>query len=148
MLAYLPLIQKLLVGYMTRKTHEGFSFNFQAMALMAFAGLLAFLTFLFLLLALQAYTADIYGAPASWLITASVSCLIGVAIYLCAERSKKEKAFVHKVKEEVEDNLSPFNQILEELAEPIKEHPVAAVVLAALAGVLAGDKLNGDGTDH
>lgn len=146
MLAYLPLIQKLLVGYMTKKTHDGFSFNFQGLGLMALSAVLGFLTFLFLLMALQSYTADIYGVPVSWLITAASTCFLGLIAYLCAAQSKKKKAFIHQMKEDMQDQLTPFTQIMDELAEPIKDHPIAAVVLAALAGVLAGDKLNGQGT--
>lgn len=147
MLAYLPLIQKLIVDYMTKKTHEGFSFNFQALGLMAFSGLIAFVACIFLLIALQAYAVQFFPSYVAWLIVAGTALSVSGIIYLVADHSKKKKAFVHKVKEEVSDHLSPVAKILEELAEPIKEHPVAAVVLAALAGVLAGDKLNSDGTD-
>ncbi|PZP55598.1 MAG: hypothetical protein DI586_06330 [Micavibrio aeruginosavorus] len=147
MLAYLPLIQKLIVDYMTKKTHEGFSFNFHALGLMALSGLIGFIACIFFLLALQAFAVEFFPAYISWLIVAATALLISLTIYFIAERSKKKKAFVHKVKQEVSDHLTPFNKIMEELSEPIKEHPVAAVVLAALAGVLAGDKLNSDGTD-
>ncbi len=147
MLAYLPLIQKLIVDYMTKKTHEGFSFNFQALGLMALSGLVGFIACIFLLLALQSYIVQFYPEYLSWLIVAGTALILTVAIYLMADRSIKKKAFVHRVREEVSEHMTPLNKILDDLAEPIKEHPVAAVVLAALAGVLAGDKLNGDGTD-
>lgn len=142
MLALLPLIQKLILDYMTKKTHDGFSFNFQAMGLFTAAGILLLLVFLFLLFAMQTYTAQIYGEPVSWLITAGTTLLVTGIVYLCACYSKRKKGLMHKVKEEVEDRLTPVAQIIEQLAEPVKDHPIAAVILAGLAGVMAGEKLH------
>lgn len=138
----LPLIQKLILDYMTKKTHEGFSFNFQAMGLFAAAGVFGLVTFIFLLFALQTYTAEIYGEPVSWLITAAITAVISLVIYLFACYSKRRKAIIHRMKEQMEDRLTPVAQIIEQIAEPVKDHPIAAVALAALAGLMAGDKLS------
>lgn len=148
MLALLPLIQKLILEYMTKKTHAGFSLNFTALGLMAVTGILGLVTVLFILLALQAYLAEFYGVPAAWLLTAAATFVITCIVYLIASYSQRKRAIVQKVKEEVEDRLTPMAQIIEQLAEPVKDHPLAAVLLAGLAGVMAGEKLHSDkGTD-
>lgn len=148
MLALLPLIQKLILDYMTKKTHDGFSFNFQAIGLSLVSGVLGFVVFIFLLLALQTYIAEIHGEPKAWLLTAAVTFILACITYLFALRSKRKKALIHKVREEVEDRLTPVAQIIEQLTEPVKDHPLAAVALALMAGLMAGDKLHGnDGTD-
>ncbi len=147
MLAYLPLIQKILLGYMSqRSSGHSFVFNFRGLALLAFSGILGFLVLIFLLLALQSYTAAIYGVPESWLITAAVTVILALVAFLAGSSSRKKNGLVHRVKEEVEEHLSPLSNIVEELAAPVKEHPLAAVVLAGLVGLLAGDKL-GDKSD-
>lgn len=148
MLALLPLIQKLILDYMTKKTHEGFSFNFQAMGLFAAAGVLGLITFIFLLFALQTYAAEIYGEPVSWLVTAALTAVIALVIYLFASYSKRKKAIIHRMKEEMEDRLTPVAQIIQQFAEPVKDHPIAAVALAALAGLMAGDKLHSNDKEN
>lgn len=149
MLAFLPLIQKLILEYMIKKTHAGFSFNFQAVGLFAAAGILMMLMFLFMLFALQSFTAEMYGEPASWLLTAAVTFLLVCLLYGAACYSKRKKAIMHTVKDEVEDKFGPYVHIIEQIIEPVKDHPLAAIVLAGLAGVMAGDKLHRtDGTHY
>ena len=143
MLAYLPLIQKILLGYMTKKTHEfGFSLNYSGIFLMMLAALMGFLAFLFFLIGARAYLETLYGVPASWLlVSAGILILTGV-IYFSACYSKKKNGLINRIQEDVKEDLSPMAQVIESRAEPIKDHPIASVVLAALAGVLAGDKIN------
>ncbi len=148
MLAFLPLIQKLLLDHISRRNDGlGFSLNFCGLGLMALSFILLGITTLFLLFALQTYAADIYGEPLSWLITAAATCLLACAAFLAGHISKKKRGFFHRIKNEVEQDLTPISRFAEDLAGPIKDHPLASVALAALAGLLAGDKLGGKGTD-
>lgn len=141
MLAYLPLIQKILLGYMSqRSSGHSFIFNFRGLALLAFSGILGFMVLIFLLLALQTYTADLYGVPQSWALTAAATFILAFFVYLAGNFSRKKNGLVHRVKEEVEEHLTPLASIIDDLATPVKEHPVASVALAALVGLLAGDK--------
>lgn len=148
MLAYLPLIQKLLLGYMSqRSSGHSFIFNFRGLAFLAFSGILGFLVLIFLMLALQTYTAEVYGVWQSWLLTAAATFILAFIVYLFGSTSKKKNGLVHRVKEEAQEHLSPLANIIDEIATPVKEHPVAAVALAALVGLLAGDKFGDKGTD-
>ncbi len=149
MLAYLPLIQQILLEFMTKKAGgHGFTFNLTGMGLLALSAILALMVLIFLLLALQTYTAPIYGVPQSWLITSAVTFLMGVIVYVASCFSRHKKGLITKVKEEVEDRLTPVAQIVEELAAPVKDHPLVAVLLAGLAGMMAAEKLNNRGTDN
>ncbi len=148
MLALLPLIQKLLLDHISRRNDGlGFSLNFCGLGLMALSFILLGITMIFLLLALQAYAEELYGAPLSWLVTAAGTFILASAALLAGHISKRKKGLIHRIKNEVEQDLSPISQFAEDLAGPIKEHPLASVALAALAGLLAGDKLGDKGTD-
>ena len=148
-MAYLPLIQKLILDYMTKKSlGSHFSFNFKGLGLTALSLILSFIAVIFLLLALQTWVSSLYGVPVAWLITAAVTFLVAAIVHLMAASSRKKHGLINHVKEEVHDTITPLAGIIEELAAPIKDHPLAAVILAGLAGVMAGEKLNIHGTDN
>jgi hypothetical protein len=148
MFAYLPLIQKILLEYMSKRSMgSSFSFNFKGLGLTALSLIMGLIAFIFLLLALQTYASALYGVPMAWLITAGVTLLLAIIIHCIASISRKRHGLINHVKEEVQDTISPLYGIIEELAAPIKDHPVAAVILAGLAGVVAAEKMNTHGTE-
>lgn len=143
MWALLPVAQHLLLETISRKSRQDFHINMTGIGLMIFSALAALFGVTFLFLALQSYLAEIYGESLSWLITAAVSFVLMALTHVVGKFLKHRDGLLKKVKQEIKLNPpSPFKEIMDDMVTSIKDHPMAAIALAGVAGLMAGEKIS------
>lgn len=146
MLAYLPLIQQLLTMNLGRKDKvSGVSLKLAGLAYLVMALCTAFVAIIFLLIALQSYLAIALDSPyaesLAWAVCGAVVAIGAATLALFANMAhKKNNGLVSLTMRHSEENA--VTTISSEVYDQIKEHPLASVVLASLAGVIAGEKLH------
>lgn len=163
MLALMPIVQQLVLeGYKSRRAQAATgasqppSFMPGAViagygataATLALALLFAFVGVIFLLIALQAYLEPEYGVSEAWFITGTAAflasallCFVNMARRRFGNRIKKIAASVAPDPSAIHD-FSVMRQILDDATAPIKDHPVTSVLVAAIIGAMAGDKIH------
>jgi len=145
-IAYLPLIQQLVADNLTRKRHdEGKApLNVKGIGLIAVSFLLAIPGIIFALLSLQTWLATIYDTSLSWLITSAVCLVASCFVALCgnlmqaADDERKAIAPATRTGSDKQPD-SIIKGLIDDLAVPVREHPLASVLVAGLAGLMAGE---------
>ncbi len=113
--------------------------------LYALAGGVGCIGFVFLSIAGYGLLLESFPMPVAAAMTGSVIMLISIAIGLSGYYGMKKKKIIRKpvfdggVGETIE---STFKSFLEGFEEPVKDNPKMALLMAALAGFAAGDRLH------
>lgn len=108
------------------------------------AGFFAVIGVIFAFMAFYLWLADFYAAPLAALLTAGMAFLGTLAILcglLLARRMRKQKARLHK-SQDMALVSTALAMVGEELEQPVRDHPKAAMGLAVVAGLMAGNKLH------
>ncbi len=146
MLAYLmPVIKQLLIeGVMSSRSPILPKVNATGISLIGLSGVLAVIGIAFLMISEYFRLKAVYMPDAAALITAgtavfmSIFCgLIGMAVM----KREKDRHIAHTPPQDIAKTISALVDSLgEELEQPIRENPKTAVMLASLAGFVAGDR--------
>jgi threonine/homoserine/homoserine lactone efflux protein len=141
-----PLVKQLLInGMMTQTAARGVRRGSAWLGYAVLAGAIGLIGVVFLSLAGYSYLMETYSATLSALITGGI--LIGLSMivvftgYTIMTKGKAVKAAVkpnNGLMDTVENTIQSF---MDGLEEPVRDNPKMAMLLAALAGFAAGDKL-------
>lgn len=112
------------------------------LGLIALAGFLIFLGSGFLIFAMHLWFEKTYPPELAAAFTGSAILALALMVLLVSMRIFQwRKNRLRELKHEVHEALqTTFDFLDEELAEPVQNNPVTAVVLASLAGYVAGEK--------
>lgn len=108
-----------------------------------FAGVLALVAFVYLIVALsywlkQQYAPDV-AALATAGVTLSFAILVAAAGYaVTVIRKNKVEAVTDELRDKV---MQVIDAVSEEMEDPIRDHPKSSVAIATLAGYLVGNRL-------
>ena len=139
-----PLIKEVLLNSVlagsavrtAKKTSAG-------IAIYLLAGCIGFLGIVFLSIASNLYLQQDYTAPAAAAMTGSAIMVLAIAIGLFGHfrnnKSVKRSTVDHGLISSMETTLKSF---MDGIEDPVKDNPKTALLMAALAGFAAGDKLN------
>jgi hypothetical protein len=142
MVAFTPILKQLLVeGFMNSKRSLP-GFNPAGLGIMAFAAVLAVFGFGFLLYAGFLQLQDYYASDIAALIVGGSALMMAFLISWVGKKIFWKQPFISQDIGPQGDLAKTVTQLLdslgEELEEPIRENPKTALMVASLAGFLAG----------
>lgn len=143
MVAFTPILKQLLVEGIMNSNRSLPGFNPAGLGIIAFSAVLAVLGFGFLLYAGFIQLQDYYSSDIAALIVAGTSLILAPVVAWVGKKIFKKQSFVsHGHSLHQGDLAKTVTQLIdslgEELEEPIKENPKTALMVASLAGFLAG----------
>lgn len=142
MTALTPIIKQLLVEGFMNSSRSLAAFNPAGIGVMAFAALLAASGFGFLLFAGFLQLAKYYTNDLSALIIAGSCLVLAPVIAWIGKKIFKKQSIVSHRDSHPGDMAKTVTQLIdsigEELEDPIRENPKTALMVASLAGFLAG----------
>lgn len=140
-----PLVRELLInGLMAGTAVRTAKKKSVSIAYYGLAGAVAGVGFVFLSIAAYTELQNSFSAPLAAAMVGGgiifISLLIGLWGYLAAEDRKimRKKPYDGNFIDTVEDTLK---SLMDGIEEPVKDNPKMALLMAALAGFAAGDKL-------
>lgn len=141
--AWLPVAEQALMSGLLNNRASFMRKNKFGLAFAALSGLLLFIGLAFAILSLYGWLLSYYAQPLAALIVSGIvigaSLVSGVTGYLTLRKKRRSVAhetdFTHIITEIT-------NIIGEEWTDPIQQNPKTAMLLASLAGLVAGDRLH------
>lgn len=138
------IIAQLLAGALVSPKAATTGKSAAVISLYAFAGVSLTMAAVFLLLALHAFALETYTPAQSWAITGGAALLAGLLGILSAVQLSRRR---HRIAHASMDNtgqalIAALDSATRGLEEPIAGNPRTSVLLASLAGFMAGNKLH------
>ncbi len=137
----LPLIQQAALSGLACRSASLMSMNKFGLGLVALSGFVFLMALIFLVLSGYGWLLTHYEQPVAALIVSAYSlsislvfCLGGVLIV--KRKSIRQRQQITKLMSEISDAVN------EQFSEPIKDNPKTAVVMASVAGLIAGERLH------
>lgn len=114
------------------------------LALYAFSGVLMLAATVLLLVALYSSAAAVYTPAQAWAITGCATMALGVIGILVAKivANRRARVIYNHMDDTGKALLDALDTATKGLEEPIADHPRSSILLASLAGYLAGNKLH------
>ena len=145
--ALMPFAEQMLVNTMLNKKAPFMRKNKFGLGLAALSGLLFILALVFAAISAYAWVASYYAAPVAAIIIAGfvlcISIIAALSGYLLLRKRPQPRAATSYMEGDVTEVVAEIAEILgEELAEPIRDNPKTAMMLAGLAGFVAADRLH------
>lgn len=142
-----PIVKQLLInGLITHTAARGVRRGSAWLGYAALAGGIGLIGVVFFSIAGYGFLAEQFSAPIAAAITGAVlmglSGAVALTGYLCFKKGKPVKSAMKEgngLIDTIENTLQAFTDGLE---EPVRDNPKMAMLLAALAGFAAGDKLS------
>lgn len=148
-----PIVKQLLInGLLTQSAARGVRRGSAWLGYVALAGGVGLIGVVFFSIAGYGFLSESFSSPVAASITGGVlmaiSAMIALTGYLCFKKGKAVKAAVkdgNGIMDTIENTLQSFMGGLE---EPVRDNPKMAMLLAALAGFAAGDRLSDNENIH
>ncbi|MGZ9097056.1 MAG: phage holin family protein [Micavibrio sp.] len=142
MVAFTPILKQLLVEGFMNSNRSLPGFNPTGLGIMAFSAVLGVLGFGFLLYAGFLQLQDYYASDIAALIVGGTALVVALLLAWIGKKVFRKQSFMSQGMTQQGDLAKTVTQLLdslgEELEEPIRDNPKTALMVASLAGFLAG----------
>lgn len=140
-----PMITQMVLNSLLTRTSKTPAMRKAEICLLAACGIFSVVGVVFLFVALHAFALVYYVPWVAATITGSTALIVGLCCAVVAgnmEQARKAMKPQQGIEDAGEALLAALGHATQGLEKPISENPRTSVLLASLAGYLAGDKLH------
>ncbi|MCC7035707.1 MAG: phage holin family protein [Alphaproteobacteria bacterium] len=140
-----PMITQMVLNSLLTRASKTPAMRRTEICLLAACGMFLIIGVVFLFVALHAFALVYYVPWVAATITGGAALIVGLCCAVAAgnmEAARKALKPQHSIEDTGEALLAALGHATQGLEKPISENPRTSVLLASLAGYLAGDKLH------